>query len=118
MRTIFQGNFVVKKTAVSTLTGSNFTQCDGSTGQNVTLYNNGGTATNYAINWGDGNNQPVTAASIGPAGVQHTYTGQGFHTITIQATATGYCTDTKTFTVYNGTNPSVGLNIPSGTRLW
>lgn len=68
--------------------------------------------TNYHIDWGDG----TSFDSIGLANtLYHDYTGQGYSTLVLTVTGSNGCTATKSYQVYRGTNPAVGLNIPSGT---
>ncbi|MGB0982726.1 MAG: PKD domain-containing protein [Saprospiraceae bacterium] len=67
----------------------------------------------YNIDWGDG------TADFDSAGlantVYHDYIGQGYSTLVLTITGSNNCTATKSYQVYRGTNPAVGLNIPSGT---
>ncbi len=70
------------------------------------------TNTNYSINWGDGS--PVFSAPTFTQ-VSHNYSNLGIFTITFSVTGAGGCVTTKTYTVFNLTNPSVGLNSPGST---
>jgi PKD repeat protein len=74
------------------------------------------TATNslYQINWGDGS--PVfSTANLPSTGTTHTYTSQGYFTLTLTVTGLNGCISTKTYSVYNGGNPAVGLGNPGAT---
>ena len=74
------------------------------------------TATNtfYRINWGDGS--PDFANAVMPAtGTGHTYTAQGFYTLTLSVTGQNGCIAVKTYTIYNGANPQVPFTNPGNS---
>ena len=65
------------------------------------------TNTNYYIDWGD-NTAPYNSSSL-PNYTLHSYSGTGYFTITHIVTGPNGCKDTTQYTVFNGTNPAVGL---------
>jgi len=65
----------------------------------------------YSINWGDG-------ATYGPnssGATNHTYTGMGSWSLTYTVSNNG-CSNTTTYNVFNGTNPTFNFSLPSGTQ--
>lgn len=83
------------------------------------LSNSSGTIssnTSYTIDWGDGT-PPFTATSW--TTTSHTYTTLGQFTLKYTVTGTGFgaCnTVTRTYTIFNGSNPDVGM-ISLGTTI-
>lgn len=94
--------------------GNNFAGCDGAT-LSLTVNNSSSTFatnTNYQINWGAGqpnfnsntfSTQTVSYNTLGDFNLVYTVTGNNG------------CTNTKTYSVYNGSNPSVGFGSPGAT---
>jgi len=95
---------------------SPWTFCD-STGGNILVIDNTSSTqssnTNYHINWGDGTS-PYNGSSL-PNGTSHTYSGQGYFTVTLTVTSSNGCTATSANNVFVGSNPEIGLANPGGT---
>ncbi len=71
-----------------------------------------GTNLNYSINWGD--SSPVLfTTSLTDTG--HTYSAQGYFTITLIVTGSNNCQALNTYTVYNGSNPAVPFQNPGSS---
>lgn len=85
-------------------------------GTNFTFYNNSATrATNvqYEIDWGDG-----TAKFIGSDWDTFTHPyGTGIYNLKYTVTGENGCVATKTYGVYIGSNPAVGLGNPGNTNI-
>ncbi len=99
------------------VSGTNFTNC----ANNSILYDlfvsdssTGASINNYTIIWGDGS--PNYSSSTPPLSLQHTYNGLGYFYLTYIVTTNNGCTDTTIQSVFNGTNPSVGLTNPGNTN--
>ncbi|WP_205511577.1 PKD domain-containing protein [Longitalea arenae] len=102
-----------------------FTNCDGNATYVLKVRNSSvttGSGNVYEINWGD--HTPVfNQADWAPnAQTTHTYTAQGYFTITITITSQNGCTKTNTYRFYNGKNPlasfttshpTTGLCVPA-----
>ncbi len=76
------------------------------------------TATNnsYTINWGDGSPTTTKTSSWGlfdTAG--HLYTSVGSFIITLTVTAVNGCVSNKTYNLFNGTSPALGVSTPANT---
>ncbi len=70
----------------------------------------------YQIDWGDGS--PLFTTAILPTtGTLHTYTTQGYFYLILKITGQNGCISTKTYTVFNGSNPGVGLSSNGNTVL-
>ena len=70
----------------------------------------------YKFSWGDGNTTTVSSANYPLNGVvSHNYATPGYFTVLLTVTGTNTCTDTSTYTVYQGSNPGVGLGGPGST---
>ena len=94
-----------------------FTNC-GSTTFTLEVTNTSSTAstnTSYTISWGDGSpnftstNWPLNSTE------NHTYNNLGFYPLLLTVNGPNGCFDTTTYSVYNGSNPAVGLGNPGGT---
>lgn len=70
------------------------------------------TNTNYTINWGDGT--PVVSSDDFTS-LSHTYIGSGFFDLTYTVTGANGCVSTQVYSVFAGSNPSVGLASPGST---
>ncbi|HEY1039448.1 MAG TPA: PKD domain-containing protein [Bacteroidia bacterium] len=84
-------------------------------GYHIAVQNGSSTqATNatYTINWGDGSTN-FTGTTF--TQVSHDYTALGIYDIVLTVTGANGCVATKTYQVFNLTNPSVGLNSPGNT---
>ncbi|MCS3798962.1 PKD domain-containing protein [Niastella sp. OAS944] len=102
-----------------------FTNCDGNNTYQLKVSNSSttyGSGNAYQINWGD--NTAAFSQTDWPANAQttHTYTAQGYFTITITITPQNGCAKTATYQFYNGknplasfttSNPTTGLCIPA-----
>lgn len=74
------------------------------------------TNTSYTINWGDGSPTTTKTSSWGlydTAG--HLYTSVGSFQITLTVTGSNGCISTKTYNVFNGTSPALGVSTPANT---
>ena len=94
-----------------------FTSCSGGNfSLTVTnISNTASTNTNYVIDWGDGSTNFTSSNWAFNATASHTYTTQGYFTLTLTVTGQNACVSTQTYSVFNGSNPSVGLGSPGGT---
>ncbi|HXH17560.1 MAG TPA: PKD domain-containing protein, partial [Chitinophagales bacterium] len=95
---------------------SPWTFCDSTGGTILVIDNTSSTQasnTNYNINWGDGS--PPYNGSTLPNGTSHTYSAQGYFTIVLTVTGSNGCTATRTYSVFVGGNPEIGLANPGGT---
>lgn len=104
-----------------TLSNNVYSICNGTASFTTVLTTNNGVtnssqAINYTINWGDGNSNTYTGSQLNNLGdnVNHTYNNFGFYTIGVTANNNG-CSATQAITLYNGSNPSVGLANPGNT---
>lgn len=98
-----------------------FTRC-ASTGSTVNFdlnvdnsSNTYSTNTFYEINWGDSTPSYNNVSFINTAAIPHTYTALGFFTITHRVTGQNGCQNISRYTVYNGSNPGVGLSSAGST---
>lgn len=94
-----------------------FTNCGGGAlgVEIVSMSTTQATNATYTINWGDGSSAySSTSLSDMPPGVTHNYTGNGYFTIVETVTANG-CSNSASFSAFNGTNPSGSLGNPGGT---
>ncbi len=93
--------------------------CSGA--QDVTLYiYNASTTYNsndtYFFDWGDGSTETLTNTEFPNTGFYtHDFSGYGYYNIELTVTSVDGCTNTKFYTFYNGSNPSVGLANPGNT---
>lgn len=102
---------------VSTPSPPFFTNCvsSGSSAFTLTIDGTGtGNVSTYSLNWGDGS--PPYTGTTPPANLTHTYNGQGFYTISYILTTPNGCNDTVNQTVFNGSNPAVGMGNPGNTN--
>lgn len=94
--------------------GNNFAGCDGAT-LSLTVNNFSSTLatnTNYQINWGAGQpafNSPTFVTETA------TYNTLGDFDLTFTVTGSNGCTNSKVYSVYNGSNPSAGFGSPGAT---
>lgn len=91
-----------------------FVTCNGTTTPLTVAEAGSNIYANYVIDWGDG----ITYSSSSPPfipGVSHTYGSLGFNTITYTVTNAAGCSAVRTYTVFNGGNPQVGLANPGST---
>jgi len=97
--------------------GSSFINCaSGSIFYDLYVTDNstGSSFINFYIDWGD--NTAVYNSSSSPNSLMHTYSGLGYFYLTYVVTTSNGCTDTLIQSVYNGTNPAVGLANPGNTN--
>ena len=102
---------------ISTPSPPFFTNCvsSGSSAFTLTVDGTGtGNVTAYSLNWGDGS--PPYTGTTPPTNLTHTYNGQGFYTIRYILTTPNGCNDTLNQTVFNGSNPAVGMGNPGNTN--
>jgi large repetitive protein len=101
------------------LEGNLIRVCSSNPSINLIIYNNSTTySTNesYQINWGDGSIQNFTNTTFpNTSTVSHSYSSYGYYYLTLTAVGINGCTSTKQYTLYNGSNPSVGLANPGNT---
>ncbi|OQP56466.1 PKD domain-containing protein [Niastella populi] len=95
-----------------------FTNCDGNNTYQLRVSNNSsasGSGNAYHITWGD--NTPAFSQTDWPAGAQiaHTYTAQGYFTVTITITPQNGCAKTTTYKFYNGKNPLASFTTSAPT---
>ena len=70
----------------------------------------------YSINWGDGSIENFDNTSFSNTStITHDYSTYGYFTITLTVTTVTGCISTNSYTLYNGSNPSVGLANPGNT---
>jgi hypothetical protein len=104
---------------VSNINGqSYFISCNTATSGGTVAFTNGSQAANnnYQIAWGDGSFTNLTQAQFPFGGsVNHTY-AQGYYLITLYA-STPTCTDTSTYRIFIGSNPSGGISTAGGTNV-
>ncbi len=74
-----------------------------------------GTNTFYEINWGDSTPSYSNASFPTTSSIPHTYTALGYFTITHRVTGQNGCQAISKYTVYNGSNPGVGLSSAGST---
>lgn len=100
-------------------TVDNFMNCTYSLGTsnfNLTVENisaTKGSNTQYSIDWGDGSAN-VYGSSF--AAATHTYTLPGSFNLKLKVTNAAGCTSTKTYLVFNGSNPSFGVASQGNTN--
>jgi PKD repeat protein len=63
--------------------------------------------------WGDGNTDSVT--NFNASNISHTYTSKGYFSLKVRTIGKNKCENTRSYTVFNGGNPSVGFASPGGT---
>lgn len=73
---------------------------------------NAGCITLYTVDWGDGLIQNLPPLNFP---LSHTYAQLGTFNLTVTATGSNGCTNSKTYTVVNQANPAVGISGPGGT---
>jgi large repetitive protein len=72
------------------------------------------TNTHYLIQWGDGS--PDWTSPLFPsAGVLHDYLSLGSFTLNFTVTGVNGCQNSKSYLVFNGSNPSLTVGNPGGT---
>ena len=68
----------------------------------------------YQISWGDG--LPSWSSTTFPVGgVHHTYATAGSFALVFTVTGTNGCQNSKTYIVFNGSNPSLSVGSPGST---
>ncbi|MGV3541007.1 MAG: PKD domain-containing protein, partial [Rufibacter sp.] len=97
--------------------GENFIQCSsivGSYDYNLVVNNITGVSNNveYVIEWGDGQK---TAYPASFTSATHTYKTRGKFDLKFTMKGQNDCSQTKTYTVFNGSNPAIGLQSPGNT---
>lgn len=101
--------------------GNGFSNCfrgpaAGNSNYNVTVSNvspNSAAIVDYKIDWGDGSvSDNLTNASFP---LTHLYTSLGLFTLSVTATGSNGCANTKTYTVVNQSNPAGGFGVTGTT---
>ncbi|RNI31923.1 hypothetical protein EFA69_05275 [Rufibacter immobilis] len=96
----------------------NFTRCSsvgGSVNYQLVVTNESKTSSTnrqYTIEWGDGSSNTYPANFTGAT---HTYTSQGSFNLKYTVTSASGCTETKTYSVFNGSTPGIGIQSPNNT---
>ena len=72
------------------------------------------TNTNYTIDWGDGSNVFSTTTFPNDT-VSHGYKIIGIFTLTLTVNGQNLCTSITKYTVFNGSNPAIGIGNPGST---
>jgi gliding motility-associated-like protein len=73
------------------------------------------TGATHTINWGDGSPTFTATGATWPQ-QNHTY-NQGIYTLTYTITQGNGCNDTRTYSIFLGTNPAVGIGNPGNTAV-
>ncbi len=93
--------------------------CSGSPVISLEIYNSSATYANnqsYEINWGDGSVETYDNTTFSNTStITHDYSAYGYYSISIMVTSNDGCINTTNYTLYNGSNPSVGLANPGNT---
>ncbi len=93
--------------------------CSGSPQITLEIYNASTTYddnTGYEINWGDGSVETFDNTTFpNTATITHDYNSYGYYDITVSVTSVNGCTNSRSYLLYNGSNPSVGLANPGNT---
>ncbi len=101
------------------LEGSLIRVCSGSPQISLEIYNSSTSyASNqsYEINWGDGTIENLDNTTFpNTSSITHDYNAYGYYNISITTTSINGCTNVGYYTLYNGSNPSVGLANPGNT---
>ncbi len=91
-----------------------FTNCGG-TSFDLAIDNTSSTANSeYTIDWGDGTSQ-YSSAILPVTGTHHIYDAQGYFTLKLTVKGLNGCISSKTYSVFNGSNPAIGLVNPGST---
>ncbi len=94
-----------------------FTNCSGNGGSfSLEIDNTSTTKTTnatYEINWGDGSSNFSSTSFTNT--LSHVYQTQGYFPLVLKVTGTNGCVATKTYSVYNGNNPSVPFTNPGAS---
>jgi large repetitive protein len=97
---------------------SPFSNCDNSPNPSnpnysITVNNNSASAsciTSYSLDWGDGNSQNNVTFPL-----THTYKQLGAFNLTVTAIGSNGCTNSKSYTVANQSNPDIGIGTTGST---
>ena len=95
-----------------------FTNCNGNAAYTLNVRNSSavsGTGNKYDIDWGDGSAHFIQTDWPASATTSHTYTSQGFFTITLTITPQNGCVKTVTYKFYNGLNPLASFTTSTST---
>lgn len=93
-----------------------FTNC-GSNNYNLIVDNTSTTKptnTLYEINWGDAST-PYSNAALPNTGTNHLYTSLGYFNLNLSVTGQNGCIATKSYSIYNGSNPAVPYSNPGSS---
>ncbi len=72
------------------------------------------TNSSYTINWGDGSPN-YSNANLPNTGTSHTYTSLGYFNLVLTVTGQNGCVSSKTYSIYNGSNPAVPFTNPGSS---
>ncbi len=101
------------------LEGNLIRVCSGSPDITLEVYNSSTTYANnqsYEINWGDGTVETYDNTTFpNTSSITHDYSTYGYYNISVTVTSVNGCTNSEFYTLYNGSNPSVGLANPGNT---
>jgi PKD repeat protein len=93
--------------------------CSSNPNVNLIIYNVSGTYSSnqsYEINWGDGTSESFDNTTFSNSStISHDYYTYGYYNITITVEGANGCSNSNQYTLYNGSNPSVGLANPGNT---
>ncbi|KAA3436864.1 gliding motility-associated C-terminal domain-containing protein [Rufibacter hautae] len=96
----------------------NFTRCSsvgGSIEYNLSVSNISTTSSKnkeYTIEWGDGTSNTYPASFTNAS---HTYKTQGSFNLKFTITSQNGCSDSRTYSVFNGSTPGIGIQSPNNT---
>jgi PKD repeat protein len=100
--------------SISNFAPKPFTNCGGGATFNLVVDNTSSTTnSNYNISWGD--NTTTYNSPIAPNALGHQYNALGYFTLTLTVTGQNGCVSTKTYSVFNGSNPAVSFGNPGST---
>jgi len=101
------------------LEGNLIRVCSGSPEITLEVYNSSTTYDanqSYEINWGDGTTETYDNITFpNTSSITHDYTTYGYYNLIVTTTSINGCENVRYYTLYNGSNPSVGLANPGNT---
>ncbi|MFK8101341.1 MAG: PKD domain-containing protein [Saprospiraceae bacterium] len=101
------------------LDGSLIRVCSGTPDITLSVFNASTTYNqnlSYQIDWGDGAIENLDNNSFSNTSfISHNYTNYGYYSLKLTVTGTNGCVAIRSYTLYNGSNPSVGLANPGNT---
>ena len=101
------------------LEGNLIRVCSGSPEITLEVYNSSTTYDDnqsYEVNWGDGTIENFDNTTFpNTSTISHDYDTYGYYNLSFTVTSINGCTNITYYTLYNGSNPSVGLANPGNT---